>query len=724
MSGIFPKEHAGGLPVRDADGNPIYYENVENAYIPPAEFSVSCSINYLPSDCTARFEPRQLNSIQSEILALGVRLDPTGEWLCDRTNNLARLFTNWTLSNPFYNDISTSICTRAGTHTKNAAQARVLRMLHCGANGIEASTFGNLLDVSLCGYTVSPSILENWGIITCGTGGPVKVTYKVLKDYLYAQFGIAAINDRLTNLESTAGNVQAELILIRNDITTLTATVQFTAQQISDLTVNFEDYKVYANTTFEKVANKNQPNGYAGLDANGKLLESQLPAIAITDTYVVDSEAEMLALPAEQGDVAVRQDLEKSFILRSAPATNVSNWVELRSPTDAVQSVIGLKGVISQSQLRIALGLGSAAYKTVSSFASAADGALARSAIQPTGTATQYIRGDGVKVEFPTIPGPQINSDWNATTGVTAILNKPVFGSAAYMNANQFIQPTGTVNQYIRGDGTFSELPEPAAQQPSDWNATTGVTRILNKPVLGSIASRNSTEFAETNGNAAQYIRGDGTKANFPAIPAEQVPSDWNATTGVTRILNKPVLGSAAAANVGDFATAAAGVLATTAVQPATLNSALSGYLPLTGGTITGGGGIQSEWFKTTRLPTIDSEVANKEYVDSKSGGIGVGQTWQGVGRNNSTTYQNTTGKPIQVYFAIQNTATSGSSSTVVVSVSNDGSNLIELDRTAAGLINSTTGQRSFSASFVVPVNGYYRFVYSTNTYLLIRELR
>lgn len=716
MSGIFPKEHAGGLPVRDADGNPIYYENVENAYIPPAEFSVSCSINYLPSDCTARFEPRQLNSIQSEILALGVRLDPTGEWLCDRTNNLARLFTNWTLSNPFYNDISTSICTRAGTHTKNAAQARVLRMLHCGANGIEASTFGNLLDVSLCGYTVSPSILENWGIITCGTGGPVKVTYKVLKDYLYAQFGIAAINDRLTNLESTAGNVQAELILIRNDITTLTATVQFTAQQISDLTVNFEDYKVYANTTFEKVANKNQPNGYAGLDANGKLLESQLPAIAITDTYVVDSEAEMLALPAEQGDVAVRQDLEKSFILRSAPATNVSNWVELRSPTDAVQSVIGLKGEISQSQLRIALGLGSAAYKTVSSFASAADGALARSAIQPTGTATQYIRGDGVKVEFPTIPGPQINSDWNATTGVTAILNKPVFGSAAYMNANQFIQPTGTANQYIRGDGTFSELPEPAAQQPSDWNATTGVTRILNKPVLGSIASRNSTEFAETNGNASQYIRGDGTKANFPAIPAEQVPSDWNASTGVTRILNKPVLGSAAAANVGDFATAAAGVLATTAVQPATLNSALSGYLPLTGGTITGGGGIQSEWFRTTRLPTINSEVANKEYVDSKSGGIGVGQTWQAVTRTSNTAYQNTTGKPIYVAaFANSGTQAVGQND---ARVSNNGTNWMTVLESSVG---NTSNPRGVGVSFIVPNGGYYLFFGGAFT---VRELR
>ncbi len=56
-----------------------------------------------------------------------------------------------------------------------------------------------------------------------------------------------------------------------------------------------------------------------------------------------------------------------------------------------------------------------------------------------------------------------------------------------------------------------------------------------------------------------------------PTIPAAQVNSDWNANSGVAQILNKPTLGTAAAANATDFATASQGALASTAVQPGDL---------------------------------------------------------------------------------------------------------------------------------------------------------
>lgn len=59
--------------------------------------------------------------------------------------------------------------------------------------------------------------------------------------------------------------------------------------------------------------------------------------------------------------------------------------------------------------------------------------------------------------------------------------------------------------------------------------------------------------------------------SNKPTIPAAQVNSDWNANSGVAQILNKPTLGTAAAADTTDFATAAQGAKADTAVQPADL---------------------------------------------------------------------------------------------------------------------------------------------------------
>lgn len=97
----------------------------------------------------------------------------------------------------------------------------------------------------------------------------------------------------------------------------------------------------------EVAANKNQANGYAGLDANSKISSSQLPAIAITDTFVVASQAAMLALTAEKGDVAVRTDLNKSFILVDSPASTLGNWQELVTPTDTVTSVNGQTGAVS-----------------------------------------------------------------------------------------------------------------------------------------------------------------------------------------------------------------------------------------------------------------------------------------------------------------------------------------------------------------------------------------
>lgn len=89
------------------------------------------------------------------------------------------------------------------------------------------------------------------------------------------------------------------------------------------------------NTSFVRITEKGTANGVATLGADGKIPNSQIPALAITETFTVNSEAQMLALTAEAGDVAVRNDVSKSFILKSTPATTLSNWIELKSPTVA-----------------------------------------------------------------------------------------------------------------------------------------------------------------------------------------------------------------------------------------------------------------------------------------------------------------------------------------------------------------------------------------------------
>lgn len=88
-------------------------------------------------------------------------------------------------------------------------------------------------------------------------------------------------------------------------------------------------------------------NGIATLDSGGKIPASQLPLIAITDTFPVASQAAMLALTAEKGDVAIRSDVNKSFILSTNSPSTLADWLELKSPTAAVSSVAGKTGAVT-----------------------------------------------------------------------------------------------------------------------------------------------------------------------------------------------------------------------------------------------------------------------------------------------------------------------------------------------------------------------------------------
>lgn len=85
------------------------------------------------------------------------------------------------------------------------------------------------------------------------------------------------------------------------------------------------------------------------LGSDGKLDTAIIPALAIGEVSVVDSQQAMLALTAQQGDTAVRTDVKKTFILKQSPSSNIENWVEILTPTSAgfVSTVNGKTGVVT-----------------------------------------------------------------------------------------------------------------------------------------------------------------------------------------------------------------------------------------------------------------------------------------------------------------------------------------------------------------------------------------
>jgi hypothetical protein len=89
-------------------------------------------------------------------------------------------------------------------------------------------------------------------------------------------------------------------------------------------------------------------SGVATLDSTGKLMGSQVPAVALTTVFDVVSQAAMLALSgAQPGDLARRTDLSKTFVLTANDYAVLANWKELLTPADAVASVNGQTGIVS-----------------------------------------------------------------------------------------------------------------------------------------------------------------------------------------------------------------------------------------------------------------------------------------------------------------------------------------------------------------------------------------
>ena len=157
----------------------------------------------------------------------------------------------------------------------------------------------------------------------------------------------ARANHTGTQLASTISNFDTQVRTSRLDqMATPTAAVALGAQKLTGVAdpTNAQDAVTLNYITTQKGA----VNGLASLDGTGKLPTSQLPGIAVHTTFVVASQAAMLAVSgADEGDLAVRTDLNKTFILTAVPASTLGNWQELLTPTDTVTSVDGNVGAVS-----------------------------------------------------------------------------------------------------------------------------------------------------------------------------------------------------------------------------------------------------------------------------------------------------------------------------------------------------------------------------------------
>jgi hypothetical protein len=90
----------------------------------------------------------------------------------------------------------------------------------------------------------------------------------------------------------------------------------------------------------QKAAN----NGVATLGNDGKIPSTQIPAVSFQSANVVTSQTAMLGLStAVIGSIAIRTDNNNNYVLSAMPASTLSNWIQLATPT-SVTNVNGFAG--------------------------------------------------------------------------------------------------------------------------------------------------------------------------------------------------------------------------------------------------------------------------------------------------------------------------------------------------------------------------------------------
>jgi hypothetical protein len=97
-------------------------------------------------------------------------------------------------------------------------------------------------------------------------------------------------------------------------------------------------------------------SGSASDLTTGTLPTSVMPSLAINDVFVVASQAAMLALTAQRGDIAKRTDLNgQTFVLQADAPTVLANWIALDTTND-VSSVNGQTGTVVLAKADVGLG--------------------------------------------------------------------------------------------------------------------------------------------------------------------------------------------------------------------------------------------------------------------------------------------------------------------------------------------------------------------------------
>jgi hypothetical protein len=320
---------------------------------------------------------------------------------------------------------------------------------------------------------------------------------------------LARANHTGTQTASTISNFDTQVRTSKvTDLAAPTGSFSMNSQKITSLatptTSTDAATKAYADLMIP-LTQKGVANGVAELDADGLVPVHHLPALAITHTSVVASQAAMLALTAQTGDVAVRTDVNKSFILTATPASTLGNWQELLTPTDSVISVDGQTGAVNLSTT----------YATVANAANklplaggTMSGAIAMGANKITGLADPTNLQDAVTINY-----------LNSTVLAPSNLTGPITSIGA---ATSVASQTGTGSTFVMNTSPTLVTPVLGVATATSINGT-------SIPSSKTLVATDSTTYVvpSQTGNSGKFLTTDGTTSSWGTVNVSAIDDNY-----------------------------------------------------------------------------------------------------------------------------------------------------------------------------------------------------
>lgn len=391
----------------------------------------------------------------------------------------------------------------------------------------------------------------------------------------------SAITDKIP-AEATSTNKLADKAFVNSSISTNTAEFKGTYNTLADLeavTADNNDYGFVVSTDSagNTIYNRYKYNGTAWVFEyalnNSSFTATQWSAInsGATTTNIGQIATNTTNISNHVGNTSNPHNVTKAQV----GLGNVDNTSDLDKPiSTATQTALnGKQAAISDlATIRSNAQAGKAASDTIATygdivsydaadFATAAQGGKADTALQPGDNVSELVNDAGYLTQHQTLTDLGITAtvgeinvldgitasttELNYTDGVTSNIQTQLNNKQATISDLATIRSGASAGATavqpgdlatVATTGLYSDLSGkptiPAAQVNSDWNATSGVAQILNKPTLGTMASESASDYTKTSGLAAVATSGSYTDlSDKPTIGNATLTIQKNSTT-------------------------------------------------------------------------------------------------------------------------------------------------------------------------------------------------